>query len=132
MIRFGPGGIPLSCKGRTLRDGLEDVHTLGLTAIEVQFVRVNLVERFVSEEEIGLTPRDIEGELVVEVLRKPKGKKEREKIINPDVKFQQGDMRCSLASGIVKDYNGVIRVDSLSPRGTEISVRFPLSRRTIG
>ena len=39
MIRFGPAGIPLSCKGRTLRDGIEDVHTLGLTALEIQLVR---------------------------------------------------------------------------------------------
>ncbi len=123
MIRFGPGGIPLSCKGRTLRDGLEDVHTLGLTAIEVQFVRVNLVERFVSEEEIGLTPRDIEGELVVEVLRKPKGKKEREKIINPDEKFQQGDMRCSLASGIVKDYNELAALKEISK---ELDIHFSI------
>ena len=26
MIRFGPAGIPLSCKGRTIRDGIEDIH----------------------------------------------------------------------------------------------------------
>src|SRR5438309_665322 len=32
MIRFGPSGIALSCKGRTLRDGIEDSHNLGLTA----------------------------------------------------------------------------------------------------
>ncbi|UCE36293.1 MAG: TIM barrel protein [Thermoplasmata archaeon] len=114
MIRFGPGGIPLSCKGRTLRDGLEDVHTLGLTAIEVQFVRVNLVERYVSEEEVGLTPRDIEGELVVEVFRKHPSKKNREKIINPDVKFKPGDVRCSLASGIVKDYSELAELKDIS------------------
>ncbi len=114
MIRFGPGGIPLSCKGRTLRDGLEDVHTLGLTAIEVQFVRVNLVERYVTEEEVGLTPRDIEGELVVEVRRKLKGKKGIEKIIDPDTKFKHGDIRCSLASGIVKDYNELAELKEIS------------------
>ena len=44
MIRFGPAGIPLSCKGRTLKDGIEDVHNLGLNAMEVQMVRVNVVE----------------------------------------------------------------------------------------
>jgi deoxyribonuclease-4 len=114
MIRFGPGGIPLSCKGRTLRDGLEDVHTLGLTAIEVQLVRVNLIERYVPEEEIGLKPRDIEGELVVEIMRKQKGKKGREKIINPDIKFKQGDIRCSLASGIVRDYKELAELKDIS------------------
>jgi deoxyribonuclease-4 len=123
MIRFGPGGIPLSCKGRTLRDGLEDVHTLGLTAIEVQFVRVNLVERYVSEDEIGLTPRDIEGELVVEIFRKHPGKKGREKIINPDTKFKQGDARCSLASGIVKDYRELADLKEISK---ELDIHFSI------
>ncbi|UCG70368.1 MAG: TIM barrel protein [Thermoplasmata archaeon] len=114
MIRFGPGGIPLSCKGRTLRDGLEDVHTLGLTAIEVQLVRVNLVERYVTEEEVGLTPRDIEGELVVKVIRKQPGKKQPEKLINPDIKFKPGDIRCSLASGIVRDYKELAELSEIS------------------
>src|SRR6266704_211346 len=39
VIRFGPSGIPLSCKGRTLRDGIEDIHNLGLTAMDVQLGR---------------------------------------------------------------------------------------------
>lgn len=114
MIRFGPGGIPLSCKGRTLRDGLEDVHTLGLTAMEVQFVRVNLVERFVSEEEVGKRPRDIEGELVVAVQRKPKNKRGYERIIDPDVTMEHGDVRCSLASGIVRDYRELAELKEIS------------------
>ena len=40
MIRIGPAGIPLSCKGRTNKDGL--VYTkeiLDLNSMEVQFVR---------------------------------------------------------------------------------------------
>ena len=40
MIRIGPGGIPLSCKGRTNKDGI--VYTkqiLDLNAMEIQFVR---------------------------------------------------------------------------------------------
>ncbi|MFH1100457.1 MAG: TIM barrel protein [Methanobacteriota archaeon] len=40
MIRIGPAGIPLSCKGRTHKDGV--VYTkknLDLNAIEIQFVR---------------------------------------------------------------------------------------------
>ena len=39
MIRFGPAGIPLSCKGRTIRDGIEDIHALGLHCMEIQLVR---------------------------------------------------------------------------------------------
>jgi len=38
-IRFGPAGIPLSCKGRTLKDGVTDIHALNLNAMEIQLVR---------------------------------------------------------------------------------------------
>lgn len=40
MIRIGPAGIPLSCKGRTHKDGIIYTHrNLDLNAIEIQFVR---------------------------------------------------------------------------------------------
>ncbi|MCI4348115.1 MAG: TIM barrel protein [Thermoplasmata archaeon] len=67
MIRFGPAGIPLSCKGRTLRDGISDVHHLGLTAMEVQFIKVNPLTRIVFEEEVGKLPFEIPTQLLVEV-----------------------------------------------------------------
>ena len=67
MIRFGPAGIPLSCKGRTLRDGIADVHHLGLTAMEVQFIKVNHLTRAVLDEEIGKPARDLLQQLVVSV-----------------------------------------------------------------
>ncbi len=69
MIRFGPSGIPLSCKGRTPRDGIEDVHNLGLNAIELQFVRVNVEERYAHEHEFGKKRREVEGQIIVDVLR---------------------------------------------------------------
>ncbi|HEX9710708.1 MAG TPA: TIM barrel protein [Candidatus Thermoplasmatota archaeon] len=69
MIRFGPSGIPLSCKGRTPRDGIEDVHNLGLNAIELQFVRVNVEERYAHENEFGLRRRDVQGQIIVDILR---------------------------------------------------------------
>ena len=65
MIRFGPAGIPLSCKGRTLRDGIADVHHLGLTAMEVQFIKVNPLTRVVLDEEVGKLPRELVQQLVV-------------------------------------------------------------------
>ena len=65
MIRFGPAGIPLSCKGRTLRDGIADVHHLGLTAMEVQFIKVNPLTRLVLDEEVGKLPRELVQQLVV-------------------------------------------------------------------
>jgi deoxyribonuclease-4 len=40
MIRIGQAGIPLSCKGRTNKDGIVYTHkNLDLNAIEIQFVR---------------------------------------------------------------------------------------------
>jgi deoxyribonuclease-4 len=67
MIRFGPAGIPLSCKGRTLRDGIIDLHHLGLTAMEVQFIKVNSAQRTVLPEEVGKKPREVADHLIVEV-----------------------------------------------------------------
>jgi deoxyribonuclease IV len=67
VIRFGPAGIPLSCKGRTLRDGIADVHHLGLTAMEVQFIKVNHLTRVVLDEEVGKLPRELPQQLVVSV-----------------------------------------------------------------
>jgi len=67
VIRFGPAGIPLSCKGRTLRDGIADVHHLGLTAMEIQFIKVNPLTRRALDEEIGKLPREIPQQLIVGV-----------------------------------------------------------------
>jgi len=69
MIRFGPSGIPLSCKGRTPRDGVEDVHNLGLNSIELQFVRVNVEERYAHENEFGMRRREVVGQIIVDILR---------------------------------------------------------------
>jgi deoxyribonuclease IV len=67
VIRFGPAGIPLSCKGRTLRDGIADVHHLGLTSMEVQFIKVNPLTRLALDEEVGKLPREIPLQLIVSV-----------------------------------------------------------------
>jgi len=39
-ILFGPAGIPLSCKGRTILDGIVDTKKLGLDAMEIELLRV--------------------------------------------------------------------------------------------
>jgi deoxyribonuclease IV len=67
VIRFGPAGIPLSCKGRTLRDGIADVHHLGLTAMEVQFIKVNPLTRLALDEEVGKLAREVIQQLVTSV-----------------------------------------------------------------
>ena len=100
MIRFGPSGIPLSCKGRTLRDGLEDVHNLGLSALEVQLVRVNTMERPSTDEEEGRKVREVEGELVVECRRRG----QESWRTGLDTVIEGGDTLVSLTSGVAKDY----------------------------
>ena len=60
MIRYGPAGIPLSCKGRTLKDGIEDVHNLTLNALEIQMVRPKTLVRAPDEDnEVGKTIREL-------------------------------------------------------------------------
>ena len=64
MIRIGPAGIPLSCKGRTNRDGLMYTREiLDLNAMEVQFVR----GLYVMEEEEAIFMREYSQEHDVEL-----------------------------------------------------------------
>ena len=66
-MSIAAAGIPLSCKGRTLRDGTADIHHLGLTAMEVQFIKVNPLTRLALDEEVGKLPRELPQQLVVSV-----------------------------------------------------------------
>jgi len=100
MIRFGPSGIPLSCKGRTLRDGIEDVHTLGLTALEVQMVRANIDQRYATDDDIGLKPVEMD-ELIVEVLR---GAGKRRKAAALREPIEKGDLILSMINPIARNY----------------------------
>ena len=121
MIRFGPAGIPLSCKGRTLKDGIEDVHNLGLNAMEVQMVRVNVVERLPDEEEVGLTPLQIEGDMVVGMSRR-KGKKDV--VINDlNEEIKEEDSLITLASGLVQNYQ---ELHELGKMGRELDVELSM------
>jgi len=121
MIRFGPSGIPLSCKGRTLRDGIEDVHNLGLTAMEVQLVRVNVNERYAGDEDIGRTPREIPDELVVEIGRRADRKEVT--ISSLDETIEKGDVLYSLASGIADDY---LELEELGILAKELDIELSL------
>jgi len=121
MIRFGPSGIPLSCKGRTLRDGIEDVHNLGLTAMEVQLVRVNLNERFASDEDLGHTIKEVPGELVVRLGRPQNG--ETKFFSDFQTVIERGDVLHSLASGIAADY---IELEELGTIARELDIELTL------
>ncbi|HXZ24333.1 MAG TPA: TIM barrel protein [Methanomassiliicoccales archaeon] len=121
MIRFGPAGIPLSCKGRTLKDGIEDVHNLGLNAMEVQMVRVNVVERMPDEEEVGVTPAKAETDLIVEIVRH-KGKKEV-RISDLDEEIEEDDALVTLASGLVQNFK---ELEELGKMGKELDVELSM------
>jgi deoxyribonuclease-4 len=121
MIRFGPAGIPLSCKGRTLKDGIEDVHNLGLNAMEVQLVRVNVVERPPEEEEVGMTPIELETDLVVEIARQ-KGKK-LTVISDPEEPIKETDMLTTLSSGLVQNLK---EIRDLGQMGKELDVALSM------
>ncbi len=125
MIRFGPSGIPLSCKGRTPRDGIEDVHTLGLNSMEIQFVRVNIFDRYATEEEVGLSPVDLEGELVVDVMRYVSDD-EVEPVWEKDLSIVEGDILRILTCGIGKDFNELKETGRLARElDVELSLHTP-------
>ena len=64
MIRIGPAGIPLSCKGRTNKDGIIYVKKiLDLNAMEIQLIRgtqtmddeeADFIRKFAEENDIEL------------------------------------------------------------------------------
>jgi deoxyribonuclease-4 len=111
MIRFGPSGIPLSCKGRTLRDGIEDVHTLGLTALEIQLVRTNVIQRYATDEDIGQSPKEVEDELIIEVLR---GSGKRRVIASLNNPIEKGDVICTAINPIANNYHHLAELGQIA------------------
>jgi deoxyribonuclease-4 len=132
MIRFGPSGIPLSCKGRTQKDGLEDVHTLGLNAMEIQFVRVNTFPRFITDEEVGIHPRDIPDEYIVDVVRKD-GKKKGSVLADKSLVLEKGDQVVVLVSGVAKDYAELKEIgDMARDLDIQLSIHSPYYMDLVG
>ncbi len=123
MIRYGPSGIPLSCKGRTLRDGIEDVHILGLTAMEVQVLRTNVYERTATEEEESITPLEFHNEIMVEVFR-GSGKKREPIALNEEIK--KGDTIYSMSNPIARDYTHLSELSEIARNlDVELSIHTP-------
>lgn len=110
MIRFGPAGIPLSCKGRTLQDGIEDVHNLSLNALEIQMVRPSAYTRPPEEEEIGMTIKDITEDLVIEIIR------DDETISDPDEPIEETDDLMYMPSGVTTNFNELYTVGTMAKR----------------
>ncbi|MDD2779215.1 MAG: TIM barrel protein [Candidatus Methanomethylophilaceae archaeon] len=110
MIRFGPAGIPLSCKGRTMKDGIEDVHNLSLTAMEIQMVRAGVSEVPPDDEEIGLSIRDIDSALVVGVIR------DDELICDPKLVIEEDDFMIQMNSGVTGSFGDLYNVGRMAKR----------------
>ena len=53
-LRLGPAGVPLSCKGRTIVEGMDDITTLGLDAMEIQTVRTVQPKNFDQYWQAGI------------------------------------------------------------------------------
>jgi len=121
MIRFGPAGIPLSCKGRTLKDGVEDVHRLGLTALETQLVRASVQERAAEPEEVGMTPLELTSDMVIEIVRR-KGTKQ-EVIYDLDATIKADDTLVALSSGLAANYG---ELDKLRIMAEELDVAMSI------
>ena len=125
MIRFGPAGIPLSCKGRTLRDGIADIHHLGLTAMEVQFIKVNPLTRFAMDEEVGKLPRELAQQLVVSVGPSDHqgGRPELSALTSP---VRRRDSLTTLMWSLAKDYADLQQTKSLGRAlDTDLTLHAP-------
>lgn len=120
MIRFGPAGIPLSCKGRTLKDGIEDVHNLSLNAIEIQMVRAKVYGRYPEEEEIGIRLRDIDQDFVAELIR------DDELFTDPETVIEEEDQLAFFSSGIANSFGGLYKLGDMAKRlDVSISLHAP-------
>ena len=53
-VKLGPAGIPLSCKGRTIVEGMDDIISLGLETMEVQTVRMIAPQHFEQYWQAGV------------------------------------------------------------------------------
>ena len=110
MIRFGPAGIPLSCKGRTLKDGVEDVHNLSLTALEIQMVRAGTQDTYPNEEDVGLTIKDLTDRLIVEIVR------DDESITDPDMPIEEDDVLVQMIYGITNSFGELYPIGNMAKR----------------
>ena len=120
MIRFGPAGIPLSCKGRTLRDGIEDIHNLSLTAIEIQMVRPNVTEVYPDEDIVGQTINSITDLMALEIVR------DDELITDPEVPIEEDDVLICMASSIADGFGDLGPIGKMAKRlDVDVSIHTP-------
>ena len=62
-IKIGPAGVPLSCKGRTIVEGMDDIISLGLETMEIQTVRMVSPQHFEQYWQAGVLANKAEMEM---------------------------------------------------------------------
>jgi len=123
MIRYGPAGIPLSCKGRTLKDGIEDVHDLALTALEIQMVRPRTYYS-TPDEEVGKTIRELDGDsgFVMGIEREG----EDDTIFDPDTEIEEEDNLLCMGSGPADCFSDLYKLGNMARRhDVKLSIHTP-------
>ncbi|MDW5564063.1 MAG: TIM barrel protein [Methanomassiliicoccus sp.] len=84
-------------------------------------VRVNVFDRFPDEEEVGLSPLEVESDLIMEIVR-VKNKKEV-RITKPTEKIREDDALITLASGLAQNF---IELRELGQMGKEMDVQLSM------
>lgn len=130
MIRFGIAGIPLTSKGRTFVDSVEDVHFLGLNSLEVQLLRVNL-EQIPASDYAGMTPRDVDASIIVNVLRPDD---EGNYIsVGTDTVIEEEDILQELFWNMAMNYNDIMEGGELAKElDVQLSIHAPYYMDLLG
>ncbi|MBN1677112.1 MAG: TIM barrel protein [Candidatus Thermoplasmatota archaeon] len=114
-----------------MRDGIEDVHNLGLSAMEAQLVRAHIHERSAEPEEIGVKPKNIANDMVIELIRK-KGDKEQV-VSDLGEPIRKGDTLVSLTSGIARSYQELRKLREMADElDVELSIHTPYYMDLVG
>jgi len=103
-----------------LKDGIEDVHNLGLTAIEIPMVRAGTVDECPEEEDIGLCIGDLKKGLVVEIIR------DDMPVCDPSEPIEEDDILVRMSSGIADSYGSLIPIGEMAKRlDVKVSLHTP-------
>ena len=103
-----------------MKDGIEDVHNLGLTAIEIPMVRAGTVDECPEEEDIGLCIGDLKKGLVVEIIR------DDMPVCDPSEPIEEDDILVRMSSGIADSYGSLIPIGEMAKRlDVKVSLHTP-------
>ncbi|MCL2147801.1 MAG: TIM barrel protein [Methanomassiliicoccaceae archaeon] len=110
----------MSCKGRTLKDGIEDVHNLSLNAMGIQMVRAGVYGRYPNEDEVGIRIRDVTDGFVIEIDR------DGELISDPETFIEEEDGLIYMSSGITNSFGELYGIGDIAKRlDVNISMHTP-------